>query len=123
MWIFSTTSLQAKLAMKAPFPPNEVQRLETLRSYNVLDTPPEPAFDDLTLLATQICQVPIAVVSLVDENRLWFKSIIGFSATEAPRDATFCAHAILHSDEVLEVRDAQLDPRFADSPLVTASPH
>ncbi|XXG30196.1 MAG: PAS domain S-box protein [Ferrovum myxofaciens] len=112
-----------KLTMKAPLPPNEAQRLETLRDYDVLDTPPEQAFDDLTLLATQICQVPIALISLVDENRQWFKSTIGVSATETSRDFAFCAHAILHQDDMLEVRDAQFDPRFADNPLVTADPH
>jgi len=109
--------------MKAPLPSDEAQRLETLRGYDVLDTPPEPAFDDLTLLAAQICQAPIALISLVDENRQWFKSAIGVSATETSRDFAFCAHAILYSDEVLEVRDAELDPRFADNPLVTADPH
>lgn len=109
--------------MKAPLPPNELQRLETLRSYNVLDTPPEPAFDDLTQLAAQICEVPIAAVSLVDGNRQWFKSIIGLSATETSRDIAFCAHTILNPDELLEVCDAQLDPRFADNPLVTGNPN
>ncbi len=109
--------------MKAPLPPNEAQRLETLRGYDVLDTQPESAFDDLTLLATQICQAPVALISLVDENRQWFKSKIGVSATETSRDFAFCAHAILCSDELLEVRDAQLDPRFADNPLVTGAPH
>ncbi|MGB4342632.1 MAG: EAL domain-containing protein [Moraxellaceae bacterium] len=109
--------------MKAALPTNETRRLETLRGYDVLDTLPEPDFDDLALLAAQICQVPIAAVSLVDETRQWFKSIIGLSATETSRDVAFCAHSILDSNEVLEVRDAQLDPRFADNPLVTADPH
>ncbi len=109
--------------MKAPLPSNEGKRLETLRGYDVLDTPPEQAFDDLTLLAAQICQVPIALISLVDETRQWFKSALGVSATETSRDYAFCAHAILYSDDLLEVCDAQLDLRFADNPLVTADPH
>jgi PAS domain S-box-containing protein len=109
--------------MKAPLPANETQRLEALRDYEVLDTPPEQAYDDLTLLAAQICQVPMAMVSLVDKNRQWFKSKLGVEEAETSRDIAFCAHTILHADEVLEVRDAQADPRFADSTLVTADPH
>ena len=109
--------------MKAGFPANEEQRLVALHSYNVLDTVPELGFDDLTLLASNICQTPIALVSLVDENRQWFKSKIGLSATEIPREVAFCAHAILHPDEVLEVSEAQLDQRFSDSTLVTGDPH
>ncbi len=109
--------------MKAPLPDNETQRLAILREYNVLDSMPEQAFDDLTLLAAQICQTPIALITLVDENRQWFKSKIGLSATETSRDAAFCAHAILNPDEVLEVPDAHLDPRFANNPLVTSEPH
>ncbi len=109
--------------MLSPFPANEVQRLNTLRGYDVLDSLPESVFDDLTQLAAQICQTPIAAISLVDENRQWFKSKIGMSAPETPRDIAFCAHAILHPDEILEVPDARLDPRFANNPLVTSEPH
>jgi two-component system cell cycle sensor histidine kinase/response regulator CckA len=105
--------------MKSPLPKDESQRLATLRRYDVLDTPPEQAFDDLTLLAAQICQVPSAVVSLLDENRQWFKSRVGMPLTETPRDISFCTHTILHKDGVMVVHDAQQDPRFAQSPLVT----
>ena len=107
----------------APLPPNESQRLETLRQYEVLDTPSEQDFDDLTLLASHICEAPMAVVSLVDEKRQWFKSRIGVEAKETARDISFCSHTILNVNEVLEVSDACADPRFADSPLVTAGPH
>ena len=109
--------------MKAPLPANEAQRLVRLRAYEVLDTPSEAAFDDLTLLAAQICGVPTAMVSLVDEKRPWFKSKLGISATETSRDVAFCAHTILRPHQVLEVRDAEADPRFADSPLVKQDPH
>ena len=109
--------------MKAPLPTNEAERLATLRGYGVLDTLPEQSFDDLTLLAANICYTPIALVSLVDEHRQWFKSIIGLNVAETSRDVAFCAHAILYTNEVLEVQDAQLDPRFADNPLVTADPN
>jgi PAS domain S-box-containing protein len=109
--------------MKAPLPPDEAQRLKTLHQYDVLDTPPEQSFDDLTMLAAQICQTPMSTVSLVDKSRQWFKSKIGVSVEETSRDIAFCAHTILHKSEVLEVRDAEADPRFADSPLVTADPH
>ena len=108
--------------MNASPPTNEAQRLEALREYQVLDTPPEQAFDDLTLLAAAICQTPIALVSLVDDKRQWFKSAIGIDATETTRGVAFCSHAILHADQVFEVRDAQADHRFADNPLVTGEP-
>jgi diguanylate cyclase (GGDEF)-like protein/PAS domain S-box-containing protein len=108
--------------MKAPIPPNEAQRLEALRGYNVLDTLPEQDFDDLTLLAQQICQAPIALISLVDESRQWFKSKVGVSHTETSLDFAFCPYAILNPNEMLIVQDAQKDPRFAESPRVTGGP-
>lgn len=108
--------------MKAPLPDNESERLHLLKLYRILDTASERAFDDLTRLAAAICRVPISLVSLVDEDRQWFKSRHGLEATETPRDAAFCGHAILH-EEVLIVEDATADPRFADNPLVTGAPH
>ena len=108
--------------MKAALPLNEAKRLAALQSYDVLDTAAEVDFDDFAILASQICQTPVALVSLVDENRQWFKSKVGLSATETPRDYAFCAHAILIPNEVLEVRDARLDARFVDNPLVTDDP-
>ncbi|HTH47596.1 MAG TPA: ATP-binding protein [Candidatus Limnocylindria bacterium] len=108
--------------MNIPLPDNEAKRLEVLRQYDILDTLPEPAFDDLTLLAAQICQTPIAMVSLVDEHRQWFKSRIGIEAAEAARDIGFCARTILNLHEVMEVCDASGDPRFAASLLVPCGP-
>jgi PAS domain S-box-containing protein len=106
--------------MKTPIPKDEPQRLEALLRYNVLDTLPEAAFDDLARLASHICGAPIAMVSLVDDKRQWFKSKIGIDANETSRDIAFCAHTILNVNSVLEVRDASADPRFAASPLVTS---
>ncbi len=100
----------------------EAARLEALAQLGILDTPAEQAFDDLTWLATQLCQVPIALVSIVDERRQWFKARCGLDASETPRDVAFCAYAI-ESDDILEVCDASLDPRFSDNPLVTGEPH
>ena len=108
--------------MKAPLPPDEDLRLTVLRQYDVLDTPAEPAFDDLALLAAHICQTPIALISLLDEKRQWFKARLGISAAETSRDAAFCAHAILDKGAVLEVPDATKDRRFADNPLVQSDP-
>ena len=108
--------------MKAPLPINEAARINTLYEYEILDTDPEQAFDDLTRLAAYICGTPTAVISLVDTDRQWFKSKVGLDATETPRDVAFCAHAILKPD-VFIVKDAHQDIRFADNPLVTSGPN
>ena len=105
----------------APLPQNEDERLAELLSYDVLDTEAEQLFDDLTALASQICETPIALISLVDPNRQWFKSRVGLDAEETSRDIAFCSHAILQSD-VFEIPNATLDPRFHDNPLVTGAP-
>jgi len=104
--------------MPCPLPPNESRRLEALRRYRVLDTPQEEAFDDLAALAAYICQTPIAMVSLVDEHRQWFKASVGMTVRETPREQAFCGYTIL-SDDVLVVEDATRDTRFATNPLVT----
>jgi diguanylate cyclase (GGDEF)-like protein len=104
-----------------PIPANESARMETLRALSILDTPAEERFDRLTRLAKRLFNVPIALVSLVDENRQWFKSCVGLAVTETSRDASFCAHAILH-DDILMVPDTLKDPRFHDNPLVTGEP-
>ena len=107
--------------MKAKIPADEPARLAALRSYDIIDTPAEKALDDLTKLASHICGTPIAMISLVDQNRQWFKSKQGVAFTETSRDIAFCAHGILQA-EVLVVPDARADARFADSPLVTEEP-
>lgn len=107
----------------AALPRDEEARLGELRKYAVLDTPPEAAFDDAVRLASAICETPIALVSLIDESRQWFKARVGLEAQETPRDMAFCAHAILQPEALLVVPDARLDPRFSDNPLVTGDPH
>ncbi len=107
--------------MKAPKPKNEVQRIKILWQYDVLDTVPEAAFDELTELASVICGTPVALITLVDEERQWFKSKVGISISETSRDVSMCAHAILQKDLFI-VPDATKDRRFKDNPLVTSSP-
>ncbi|MBV8828453.1 MAG: GAF domain-containing sensor histidine kinase [Acidobacteriaceae bacterium] len=107
--------------MKTPIGEGEESRLAALRDYGVLDTPAEPEFDRLTRLAARIFRTPVVLLSLVDENRQWFKSCYGLPFQETSRDHSFCAHAIL-SNEPLSIPDALEDPRFKDNPLVTGSP-
>lgn len=106
----------------APFPFNEEERVLSLEHLDVLDSANEQAFDDIVLLATTLCDAPIALVSLVDRERQWFKACIGLGVQETHRDLAFCGHAILDPAEVLVVEDATLDPRFASSPLVLGPP-
>ncbi len=107
--------------MSAGTPDNEIKRLKVLWQYEVLDTIPEALFDDLTELAANICEAPIALISLVDEKRQWFKSKVGTTLTETSRDVSFCTHAIQQSDLFI-VPDAAQDQRFANNPLVISDP-
>ncbi len=108
--------------LNATGPDTEALRLQALRDLLVLDTAPEPLFDDLARMASDICQVPVALLSLVDAERQWFKANLGLPGpNETPRDIAFCAHAI-EGDTLFEVPDASADPRFAHNPLVTGAP-
>ena len=101
---------------------NEAARLKALHAYHILDTDPEQAFDDLTLLASQVCGTPIALITLVDEKRQWFKSRVGIDVTETERSISFCAHAI-EQPGLFEVPDTLSDRRFRENPLVVNDPH
>ncbi len=103
-------------------PANEEARVIALDKYAILDTDPEQFFDDLTLLASHVCNTPIALISLVDEDRQWFKSRVGLNASETSRDIAFCSTAILQTD-VFVIPDALADERFRDNPLVVSDPH
>ena len=110
------------MSQAAPFPPNETERLAVLNRLNILDTEPDPVFDGIVMLAANLFDVPVSLVSLVDTDRQWFKARIGLDDQTTPRDIGFCAHTILGKD-VLVVEDATRDTRFGDSPLVTGYPY
>ncbi len=107
---------------KLPFPPNEAQRLEALKSYQIIDTLAEQEFDNLTKIASHIFDAPIALITLLDEKRQWFKSKVGLEANETPREVSFCQYAIMDK-KALVVEDAASDKRFEDNPLVTNDPN
>ena len=108
--------------MGMPTQTNETARLEVLRQYRVLDTGSEKAFDDIVELASFICGVPIALISLLDKDRQWFKARVGLEVSETPIGQAFCTHTIIGSDSLV-AEDAQKDLRFSSNPLVTGAPH
>lgn len=103
-------------------PTSEQNRLQLLRSYGILDTPAEEEFDDITRAAALVCGTPIALISLVEETRQWFKSRVGLDVPETSRDVSFCAHA-MEKPEPFVVPNAEKDPRFSHNPLVTGDPN
>ncbi|OXS97884.1 hypothetical protein B7H01_00530 [Pandoraea apista] len=117
-----TPSTIARLTPAGGDSPNEAERLAALRRYEILDTPPEPAFDRIVRLASYVLGAPISLVSLIDETRQWFKARQGLDVSQTPRSMAFCAHAIL-GDDVFVVPDARADRRFSDNPLVTGEPN
>lgn len=108
--------------MSTPITDGERSRIAALKDFQILDSMPEQEFDDITLLASQICETPIALISLIDAERQWFKSRVGLSATETPREYSFCAHAI-GGDDIFIVPDAAEDARFTENPFVKSDPH
>jgi len=113
--------MESTIPTQAPFAPRELSRLAALLRYEILDTADEGDFDDITQLVARFCDTPIALISLVDEHRQWFKSRLGLEARETPRRISFCTYTI-EGEGIFEVPDASQDPRFADNPLVTGEP-
>ncbi len=110
------------MQMDFPATDNEARRLQRLDSYGILDSVPEPAYDDLLAIATSLCATPMGAVTLVDEQRQWFKARRGVALRETSRDQAFCAHAINHEESLMVVPDTLQDSRFRDHPLVTGTP-
>lgn len=113
---------EKRSAMNGPEQDDEATRQSVLNRLKILDTLPESVYDDITFLAARIADTPIALMTLIDTNRQWFKSRVGVNITETPRDQAFCAHAIRAPHELMVVQDATADARFADNPLVTGAP-
>jgi len=119
-----TVSLHRTPRMSYPIPADESRRLDALRSYAILDTPPEQDYDDLVALAAEICQTPIALITLVDDTRQWFKARIGLEFDQTSRELSFCAHAIVRpADDLFVIPDACTEARFSANSLVTGAPH
>jgi len=113
-----------KYIMISPLiPQNEKSRMKALKEYSILDTLPEQEYDDITQLASMICETSISTISLIDEKRQWFKSKVGLDAVESRREDSFCAHAIIEPDKIFTVKDSRLDERFHDNPFVIGDPH
>ncbi|GGI25416.1 sensor histidine kinase [Pedobacter mendelii] len=113
----------SSLNKELPLPKNEPERLASLKAYKIMDTSEEDDFDDLTKMASEICGTPIALITLVDETRQWFKSRIGLDVNQTPREHAFCAHTIIDPTGTMQVTDARSDLRFAENPLVTSDPN
>ncbi|RZA14404.1 MAG: GAF domain-containing protein, partial [Proteobacteria bacterium] len=111
-----------KIVMSAPLPNNEINRVLTLQNYNILDTPPEVAFDHVTKMAAHYLHSPLSFVTFIDADRQWIKSCFGVDMQQSDRKLSFCAHAIL-SNKVMIVSNALSDSRFRDNPLVSGEPH
>jgi GAF domain-containing protein len=101
----------------------ERDRINALKEYNILDSISEKEYDDITKLASEICQTPVSLISLIDDSRQWFKSHHGLSVRETPREYAFCTHTIQNPSQVFVVPDSRIDSRFAENPLVAGDPH
>lgn len=121
--IFCTSNFSAFTVNEYPIPENEVERLKAVLAYGVIDSPAEVDLDELTLLASQICQTPIALISLLDNTKQFFKSHLGLPVNQTPKEQAFCAHAIMNPSQVMQVNDARSDSRFADNPLLKGDPN